>query len=132
MVYLTFFYNISPMVLKEYTTDFCNLSIYDRYAIFKMFENSILDNEHFTFVSKKLKKHYNNNPFVLIADRTFHYKIDFSVYKKRNLKNIKGYAIVSTKEEEKDRALKEQPFFKNSFALFENLDDAQSWAESFF
>jgi hypothetical protein len=75
---------------------------------------------------------FKNQEFVLITDRSLYHDIDLRIYKDRRLRNMKGLAIVSQNPVERDRALKEQALFDDSFAFFERLDDAIHWAGAFF
>jgi hypothetical protein len=120
------------MMLKRIASDFCELFFYERYVITRVFENVILDTEKVNFIRAKNREHFLNNDFVIIADRNLKHDLDLSIYKKGITKKLKGVAIVSKNVEEKERAIKEQELFDNSFAFFEDIEEAKSWAESFF
>ena len=120
------------MALQQ-RTDFCELDFFDRYAIMKTFENQIIDLEKVKKLQQLFVDHFKKNDFVLISDRRHQYEIDLSVYKGSNiLSTLKGFAIVSNTPSERERALKEQTLFDNSFAFFESLEDAVHWANAFF
>lgn len=118
--------------MKHFTNDFCELIIINKYAILRIFENVYFDQQKAVIIRELCKEHFRNEPFILIHDRKFKHKMDLDLYKKRELKNIKGMAIVSIDGSERENALKEQPLFDESFAFFEKLEDAQNWANSFF
>lgn len=119
-------------MIQKIDTDFCELSIYAKYAILKVFENVRYDLEKATIVHQKFQEFFQNKPFVLITERNFKHEVDFSLYKSNTLQNIEGLAIVSANPEERERAVLEQPLFNKSFAFFEQLTEAQNWAEAFF
>ncbi len=117
---------------KEYITDFCELRIFKKYAVTKFFENKILNEKSGSHIRKLLSEHFKDENFVLISDRTHQFEIDFNLYKNRKLWNMKGLAVVSSNLSERERALKEVELFDESFAYFENMEDAHRWAEDFF
>ncbi|PVW15654.1 hypothetical protein [Marixanthomonas spongiae] len=119
-------------MVQKINTDFCELHLYTKYAILKVFENVFYDVEKATIVQRKFQDFFENKPFVLISDRNIKHEVDFKLYKSNTLQNIEGLAIVSANPEERERAVLEQPHFSKSFAFFEKLGDAQNWAEAFF
>jgi len=120
------------MILKEYVTDLFKLSIYECYAIFSIQPEKLLNNESLTELRSRLKEHYQNNPFVIIREEFGDLDVDLSIYETRTLKNLKGLAIVSKNEATRERAMKEQSLFDNSFAFFPELESAIHWAKSYF
>ncbi|WP_339700021.1 hypothetical protein [uncultured Marixanthomonas sp.] len=121
-------------MIHRINTDFCELSIFAKYAILKVFENVFYDIEKATIVHQKFQEFFKNEPFVLITDRNFKHEVDLNLYKNKSISitNLKGLAIVSENPEERERAINEQSLFENSFAFFEKLTDAENWAEAFF
>lgn len=119
-------------MIQKINTDFCELSIFSKYAIIKVFENVFYDLDKANIIQRKFQEIFNNDPFVLISERSYKHDIDLNVYKIKGLDNMKGLAIVSADPMERERAITEQPLFENSFAFFEKLTDAQNWAEAFF
>ncbi len=117
---------------KKVSSDFCDLYLYDTYAILRVFKDEHLDREKNNWVRSQYKQQFGTREFVVIADRRFNHTVDLDIYKNGKMKNKKGLAIVSTMEEERERALVEQKLFPHSFAFFNNLEDAISWAKSFF
>lgn len=47
------------------------------------------------------------------------------------MKKVKALAIVSSNFQEREKAILEQLQFENSFAFFDNLEDATEWSQSF-
>ena len=117
---------------KKLNSDFCELFLYDTYAILRVFENQHLDLEKNDWIRTKYREHFGNKEFVVIADRNFYHTVDLKIYKNGKMRTKKGMAIVSSLEEEKERALVEQKLFPHSFAFFKSLEDARSWAQCFF
>lgn len=117
---------------KNVGCEFCELYLYDRYAIFRVFENEHLDLKKNDWVRQQYKNHFGKKEFVVIADRRFHHTLDLEIYKNGKMKNKKGLAVVSHLEEERERAFVEQKLFPHSFTFFNRLEDAISWAENFF
>lgn len=117
---------------KKLVSDFCELYLYDTYAILQVFENQHIDLAKNEWIRTKYKEHFGNKEFVVIADRRFQHTMDLNIYSQGKMKNKKGLAIVSSMEKEKERALVEQKLFPRSFAFFNSLIDAESWAKNFF
>ncbi|MAT89503.1 MAG: hypothetical protein CMC35_02320 [Flavobacteriaceae bacterium] len=116
----------------QHLTDFCELHLFDRYAILKTFENQLMDSKKVKALQKMFAAHFKASEFVLISDRSHQYQIDLNIYKGPKIPTLKGVAVVSKTPGERDRALQEQSLYDNSFAFFENLDDAVQWAKAFF
>jgi hypothetical protein len=119
-------------MISTYATDFCQLDLYPRFAVLRIFENEMFDLSKANILRSKFVEVFKNQEFVLITDRSLYHDIDLRIYKDRRLRNMKGLAIVSQNPVERDRALKEQALFDDSFAFFERLDDAIHWAGAFF
>ena len=115
-----------------HTTEFCELQLFDRYAILKAFENQWIDHSKTNTLIALFENHFRQNEFVLISDRSNVHQIDLNVYKQSKLPTLKGIAVVSAEPKERDRAMQEQSLFDKSFAFFERLDDAVHWANGFF
>lgn len=78
------------------------------------------------------KEHYGKRQFVYISDREFGHKVHISAYKLVDPKKMVGIALVSShKEELIVSASEEQAVYSGSFGVFNNLDSAVSWAQSF-
>jgi len=116
---------------KKLHSDFCDLYLYDTYSLLRVFENQHLDLKKNDWIREQYKEHFGKKPFVVIADRRYFHTIDLDIYKNGKMKNKKGLAIVSTSEDEKERAFVEQKLFPHSFAFFDNMENALAWAMSF-
>ncbi len=117
---------------KKLLSEFCELYLFENYSLLRVFENQHLDEEKNNWIRSNYKAHFGSKPFVVIADRSYRHTIDMNIYKNGKMRNKKGFAIVSTEESERERALIEQKLFPRSFAFFDDLESARAWAESFF
>ncbi|RZS99743.1 thymidylate synthase [Aquimarina brevivitae] len=118
--------------MKKVDLPYCFLFFEKHFAILEMKNDGAITVETAMEITNLLKEHYNGEQFILIANRTSHHAIDLNVYRGKILKNMIGFAIVSSDPLEKERATAEQSLWQGSFTFFTKLEDATSWAESFF
>ncbi|KAA1244745.1 hypothetical protein [Aquimarina sp. RZ0] len=119
--------------MELYNNDFCTMELYDRFVIITNKEGTILTLEKANTIRKKLKNYYGNQSFLMISIRKEANKVLEEVYKQGQLSNMKGIAIVSANNnKERDKAIAEQKLFDKSFVFFDTIDEAKSWAESYF
>ncbi len=118
--------------MQLHTTDFCSIELYEKYVIVTVNEGINLTLDKASVIRKKLQSYYKNQEFLLISNRKNNHEVSYEIYKRGQLSNMKALAIVSKKKTERDKAIIEQKLFDKSFAFFENLDEAKSWAESYF
>ena len=111
-------------------TNYYNLSFYDKYVIVEANEGSVINNKIVTEGLKLIFDHYKSNDFALISHRKNQYTINVDVYTVKLMKKLRALAIVSDDSTVKEKAILEQLAFKQTFAFFENLEDARDWAES--
>jgi len=78
-----------------------------------------------------IRDSFKSKEFVIISNRKSDYSLNPEAYSASLFKKVKGIAVVSQNPEVKLKAISEQENFQQSFAFFENLDDAKNWAESF-
>lgn len=113
-------------------TDSYNLYFYEKYVIVEAHTNAVVDSKLTRKVTQQLLDYYAGKPFTLISHRKNKYSISQNAYDPKNFKKIKNMAVVSTDPVVKEKAVQEQMQFSNSFAFFEKLEDAVSWAQSHF
>ena len=118
--------------MELFTNDFCNLEMHSRYVVLTLNENTNFTLDKATIVRERLSKHYKSSNFVLISYRKFKHNISLDIFEKGQLTNMKGLAVVSTKAEEKNIALLHQERFGKSFAFFDSLEEAKTWAQDYF
>ncbi len=109
-----------------------NLYFYDQYVIAEAHENAEVDAQLTQNITQIVLDYYGKKPFTLISHRKNNYRIYSCAYSPKNFSKIDRFAVVSKDKLVKARALEEQPLFQNSFAFFEELEDAISWAKSHF
>lgn len=105
-------------------------SFYEKYVIVEAKEGVVINNDIVAESLKVVLDHYKSNNFTLISHRKNNYTVNVDVYTVKLMKKIRALAIVSDNSMVKEKALAEQLAFNQSFAFFENLDDARGWAES--
>lgn len=110
--------------------DSYNLFFHDKYVIVEAHEDAVIDSKVTGKTIKQLLEYYENRPFTLISHRRNNYSIKPDAYSPRVFRKIPRIAVVSTNPGVKERAIVEQMQFENSFAFFEELDEAVSWAKS--
>lgn len=113
-------------------TDSYNLYFHEQYVIAEAHENSVVDSKLTEKIVQQILDHYDGKPFTLISNRKNNYRLSDDAYTPKNFAKIKKLAVVSTNPLVKERAIAEQLNFFNSFAFFEKIEDAVSWAESHF
>jgi len=118
--------------MELHTTDFCTIEFQEKYTIITINKDVILNLDKANAIRKKLRSYYNSKNFIMITNRKNSHKVSDEVYKQGQLPNMKGLAIVSKEKTERDNAIIEQKLFDKSFAFFENLEEARSWAASYF
>ncbi|WP_438423298.1 hypothetical protein [Aquimarina macrocephali] len=118
--------------MEHFSNEFCKIDLYDQYVILTINENVNFTLNKASILRDKLRKHYETEGFVMISHRKFEHKVSPEIYKQGLLNNMRGLAIVSSNDKERDKAIMEQPLYGKSFAFFNTLEEAKSWAKSFF
>ena len=118
--------------MKHFSNEFCELELFEHYAVVTIQENVSFTLQKANIIRDRLRKYYKSKHFILISNRKFNHTVSVDIYKQGALPNMKGIAIVSTNCEERDKALKEQLLYGKSFTFFDSVEEAKSWAETFF
>lgn len=105
---------------------------FHNYVIAEAKENVEVNNKVVEQNLKIIFKHFDGRDFTLISHRKNRYTVKTSAYSSRIMKKVRALAIVSEDALVREKALAEQMHFDQSFAFFNNLEDAIGWAESFF
>lgn len=108
-----------------------NMQFYNTYVIVERIGVFNVDSKIAKETLKVIADHFKGKEFVIITNRKENYTLNAESYSPSLFKKVKGIAIVSANPDMKTQALLEQLNFNNSFAFFNNLEDAQDWAESF-
>ncbi|WP_344925951.1 hypothetical protein [Aquimarina addita] len=118
--------------MNLYKNEFCKMEFYTKFVIITFIEDFILTLSLANQIREKLCSYYGDENFIMINNRVHPLEISKEVYKHGQLANMKGLAFVSKQKTERDKALIEQRMFDKSFAFFEDLENAKSWANSYF
>lgn len=111
-------------------TAYYDFTFYDTYVIAEAREGIVINNDIVNETLKVMFDHYKNNNFTVISHRKYNYTVEVDVYGLKMMKKLRALAIVSGDSMVKEKALLEQLAFNQSFAFFEDLEDARGWAES--
>ncbi|MFN4763601.1 hypothetical protein ACKGJN_10790 [Gillisia sp. Q332] len=114
------------------SSDHYLFQFFDNYVIVEAKEDVEVDNK---IVERNLKiifNHFDGKDFILISHRKNRYTVKSGAYNSRLMKKVRALAIVSEDGLMREKAIVEQTHFDQSFAFFDNLEDAIGWAESFF
>lgn len=103
--------------------------IYDNYLVVVMKEGVNITPKHNNVLVEVTKNHFSDKPFVYITHRINSYSVDPKIYLETSkIKNLKGFAVVSSNYKAKVNAQIEQMFFNKPFEIFTKLDEAIRWA----
>jgi hypothetical protein len=108
------------------------MEFYDSYVVIESNGESVTDPSISIKTLKIIVDHFKGKEFTIIANRKSDYSISPEAYADKLFKKVKGIAVVSSIPQVKTKAMLEQGNFDQSFAFFENLDNAKNWAENFF
>lgn len=108
------------------------MEFYDTYVIIERNGQIHVDSKNARETLQIISDHYKGKPYVIISNRTESYTVNAESYTPNIFNKVKGIAVVSQDPSMKSQAILEQLNFKNSFAFFENLEEARNWAENFF
>lgn len=112
------------------TLDFCELRIYDFYAIVIVNEGVDVTYEQNKELLELSETYFKDTPFVYISIRVNSYSVDPKVYyQTARVETLKGVAVVSNRYLAKTNAQLEKMFFSKPFEIFSELDDAIEWAD---
>lgn len=113
----------------KYSEDY-KLQFYENYVIAEAKEGVVISNEEINKNLRIIFDYYNGKNFTIISHRKNNYTLKIDVYATRLMKKVKALAIVSSNLQEREKAILEQMQFDNSFAFFDNLEDAAEWAQN--
>jgi len=118
--------------MKHFSNEFCEMQLFDRFVILTVNENVDFTLEKASIIRDTLLDFYKSKYFVMITNRKNNHSISPNIYKKGLLDTMKGLAVVSTNDKERERAINEQNLYGGSFAFFTDLEEAKSWAQAYF
>lgn len=113
-------------------SDHYKFQFFDNYVIVEAKEGVEVDCKIVEHNLKIIFNHFDGQDFTLISHRKNRYTVKEGAYSSKLMKKVRALAIVSEDSLVREKALAEQSHFDQSFAFFENLEDAIGWAESVF
>ncbi len=123
--------NLLLLLMVQRTTEYFSLRFYSNYVIAEAHESTVVNSFVARGTLKIIFEFYKGRDFVLISNRKNNYTVEMDSYSPKLMKKIRGMAVVSQNPFVKEKASVEQLQFDQSFAFFENLEDARGWADSF-
>ncbi|OAB78990.1 hypothetical protein [Cochleicola gelatinilyticus] len=116
---------------KTIQVDFGIIEIHNFYVIATINEGVVLTNDLSYEIIQHAVEHFQDAPFVYITNRIHSYSVDPSVYIMTNdIKNLKGFGVVSPHVLARDNATFEKNFLNKEFEIFKTLDEAIEWARN--
>lgn len=122
--------SVSNLVVQSsYELNFGTIYVYEYIVVSIINEGILLDAEKCDQISAIAQKYFKTTiPFAYLTLRVNSYSVDPTIYFRiRHLKNLKAFAIVSTKEIDYYNFKIEQFFFKNNIKIFYDKKTALSW-----
>ena len=111
--------------------DFSEMQIFDNYLIVTINEGFTVSPSNNKTLMHIANTYYSNKDFVYISYRKHSYSVDPAVYYETSkIKNLIGFAVVSSNFKTKSNAEIEKLFLNKPFETFNNLEDAVVWAKS--
>jgi thymidine kinase len=109
--------------------DFAQLFFFDNYVISQFKEGVLLESTNYKILIKALEDHYQDKPFVYIANRAFAYNVSPMIYREAsNMDKLKGVCIVTSKTLSQDTARFEGKFYDKEFYVCGTIADGINWA----
>lgn len=111
--------------------NFCTITFYDGYMLVVMKEGvSVTSNLQDVLIENALD-YYGQKPFVYLTHRVNSYSVDPSIYfETSKLETLAGFGVIAKEYRAKSNAEIEKLFLKKPFRIFEDLNEAISWAKS--
>ncbi|MEO9077323.1 MAG: hypothetical protein ABI263_08520 [Gelidibacter sp.] len=107
------------------------MHIYESYLIVIINEGITVSPKHNTVLINVVDTYFKSTSFVYITHRINSYSVDPSTYLETSkIKNLKGFAVVSTDYKAKSNVEVEKLFLNKPFETFDDLKDAVTWTNS--
>ncbi|MGF1557142.1 hypothetical protein [Paucihalobacter sp.] len=111
--------------------NFCTITFYDGYMLVVMNEGVSVTAKLQDVLVEKALDYYHKKPFVYLTHRINSYSVDPSIYfETSKLETLAGFGVIAKDYKAKINAEIEKLFLKKPFRIFEELDEAISWAKS--
>lgn len=117
-------------ILRTIELEFTILEFHENYVISRIREGVVFSKKQVQDLLEVCADFYKRKKFVYISKRVNNYNVDPTIYLHlKNVKNLAGIAIVSTKTSAIKMANFEQSFSKVPFAVFMDMEDATDWVK---
>ena len=123
---------INKTLIRKHDLNIGSFYYYENYMIAEIAEGIAFDFENAAEMLKLTKTYYNNStPFVYITNRKNSYSFNPTAHFKtaKMFPNLKGYAVVSYDNMNRDIAEMERSFLNTPMHIFDSLEEAISWVE---
>lgn len=118
--------------IHQVTFPFAALDFYRTHAVCKVKQGVLLNLKEVEALHKDCYKYFDSKKYGYILDRTTDYTIDPLVYLKYPYcGNVSRFAIVAPHSSTKSIVQFEQKFTERELTVFDSLEQAQEWMETF-
>ncbi|MCV6629426.1 MAG: STAS/SEC14 domain-containing protein [Flavobacteriaceae bacterium] len=118
------------VVVKEYQLDIGQILVYDNYMVSIIKHGATINLEKTYQLIGIAELHFRDKNFGYISVRKNSYALDPTIYTYlRGLKNLKAFAIVSTKELDMHNFNIEKLFYKKAMKLFLDFESGAHWVQ---
>ncbi|MDH7446835.1 hypothetical protein [Aquimarina sp. 2201CG14-23] len=115
-------------MIKSYVLDFCQIEIHKDYLKVIINEGVTVSPKHNDVLLDIVEKHFKNKAFVYITHRLNSYSINPTIYlETAKIKNLIGFAVVSSDPQQKLQTKVEKTFFNKEFRQFDTMESALTW-----
>ncbi|WP_281990791.1 hypothetical protein [Aquimarina aggregata] len=117
-------------MITSYNLEFCDIDVYEDYAVARIHEGMITTPENLKVFLKLIDIHYKNKPFVYISHRIHSFSINPAIHAESSkIPNLIGIAVVSEDPLQKIQTKVEKVFFKKEFKHFTTIQEALVWKD---
>ncbi len=115
-------------MITSYNFDFCYIEIYNDYVKAVVKEGVTVSPKHNDVLIHIAERHFKNRPFVYLTHRINSYAVNPTIYlETAKIKNLIGFAVVSTDPKQIMQIKIEKIFFRKEFKQFDNIESALDW-----
>lgn len=120
--------DFSALPQKSLDLDFTLLNFYEDFVVSEPREGVVVKEKELKELAKACLAYYRNRSFVYISHRNRDYSLNPVIYLKlKDVKNLLGIAVVTSKVSAINSALFEKSFSKVPFEIFLQMDEATEW-----
>ncbi|EID75364.1 hypothetical protein [Imtechella halotolerans] len=123
--------SIHTTYLKEVLLDFGKIHIYNNFMLAEINEEIVLDMEKCAQIVNISEIYFRHKNFAYITLRRNSYSVDPIIYLEvSHIKNLKAFAIVSSKETDYYNIKIEKHFLQKPLEIFQTVPEAIAWVET--